>query len=225
MNPPNKRKKKYFLPLNIKRKTHILWVFQRHYANQALKVIFLCHRQYHRRRKQLKLCPQILHCLCYAACVQDNPDSASQQLMTLAYSRDFLLIIVALSKINNTVQQDFNWTGCNTELEEILKGSRIHDSKWKQAEEDRSSCTMSLHSNNKNLLYNNTTDLSYGKPLSHYLFSSLCLFSLKKPCLSPLHLLPLIQHLSCLSLGFHLQIHSSICRCALHISDCVHYRK
>lgn len=54
--------------------------------------------------------------------------------MTLAYSCDFLLIIVALSKINSTIQQDFNWTGCNTELEDVLKGSRMHGSKWKQAE-------------------------------------------------------------------------------------------
>lgn len=124
--------------------------------------------------------------------------------MTLAYSCDFLLIIVALSKINNTIQQDFNWTGCNTELEEILKGSRIHDSKWKQAEGARSSCTMSLHSNNKNLLYNNTTDLWYGKPLPHYLFSSLCLSWLKKPCLSPFISFPSfsIPHASHLAFTF-----------------------
>lgn len=80
--------------------------------------------------------------------------------MTLAYSCDFLLIIVALSKINNAIQQGFNWTGCNTELEDIVKGSSMHGPKWKPAEEAKSSCTKTLHSPNKNLLYNNTTHFS-----------------------------------------------------------------
>lgn len=105
-----KEKNNVFLLLNTKRKNSRYIVFQRHYTNQTLKIICLSQRQYYSLKEKATqiLHSDILRCLCYAVCVQDHPPSRSQQVMTLAYSCDFLLIIVALSKINNTIQQDFN---------------------------------------------------------------------------------------------------------------------
>lgn len=53
-------------------------------------------------------------------------------------------------------------------------------------------------------------------------FLAACAFiSLSKPCLSfPSFLIPHSSHLA-----FTFQIHSSVCRCALHISGCVHFGK
>lgn len=157
----------------------------------------------------------ILYCHCYADCVQDHPVSRSQQLMTFAYSCVFLLIIVALSEINNTIQQDFNWTGYYTEVEGILKGQKIHSSKWKQVEEARSSC-FCFSNNNKNLLYNSTIVLhrqilppfQWAVPFH---FASLVSF--------PTFTIPHVSHFAVTS-----QIHSNIYRCALKISGFVHYR-
>lgn len=148
-----------------------------------------------------------LYCHCYADCVEDHSASRSQQLMTFAYSCDFLLIIVALSEINNTIQQDFNWTGYNTELEGILKRQKIHSSKWKQVEEARSSC-FCFSNNNKNLLYNSTTVL-HRQIHCPTTFSVGCVFSLSKPCI-----LSFIHHPSCVSLCFPLsdsQQHLQMC--------------